>query len=106
MSRDWAVMRGAVRPGPSEGHKPMSPWVRWQWSLADRLVFRKIRETLGFDKIQVCVSGSAAVLADMVRFFFRLGLESLEGYGFRQETAPAPLNPPGGGAVGPGGRRV
>src|SRR2546427_6337510 len=73
--RDWALLMGALRTAAYERGKPPSPWVRWQWSVADRLVFRKIRETLGFDKIQVCVSGSAAVSPDMLRFFYGLCIE-------------------------------
>src|SRR5438309_8523679 len=73
----------------------MPPWVRWQWSLADRLVFRKIRETLGFDKIEVCVSGSAPISPEIIRFFYGIGLEILEGYGLTETTAPATFNRPG-----------
>ena len=102
--RDWALLMGALRTAAYERRKPPSPWVRWQWSLADRLVFRKIRATLGFDKIQICVSGSAAVSPDMLRFFYGLGLEILEGYGLTETTAPATFNRPGEarfGTVGP-----
>src|SRR5260370_4180061 len=84
-----------MRPAGYEHHKPMALWVRWQWSLADRLVFSKIRETLGFDKIEVCISGSAAVSPDMLRFFYGLGIEILEGYGLTETTAPATFNRPG-----------
>ena len=93
--RDWALLMGALRTAAYERGKAPSPWVRWQWSIADRLVFRKIRETLGFDKIQVCVSGSAAVSPDMLRFFYGLGIEILEGYGLTETTAPATFNRPG-----------
>jgi len=93
--RDWALLAGAMRTAAYEKGKPASPLVRWQWSLADRLVFRKIRETLGFDKIQICVSGSAAVSPDMLRFFYGLGIEILEGYGLTETTAPATFNRPG-----------
>ena len=95
MIRDWALLAGAMRTAAYEKGKPASPLVRWQWSLADRLVFRKIRETLGFDKIQICVSGSAAVSPDMLRFFYGLGIEILEGYGLTETTAPATFNRPG-----------
>ena len=95
MIRDWALLIGALRTAAYEQHQPPSPWVRWQWSLADKLVFAKIRETLGFDKIQVCVSGSAAVSPDMLRFFYGLGIEILEGYGLTETTAPATFNRPG-----------
>src|SRR6184192_1546348 len=90
--RDWALLMGALRTAAYERGKAPSPWVRWQWSIADRLVLRKIRETLGFDKIQVCVSGSAAVSPDMLRFFYGLGIEILEGYGLTETTAPATFN--------------
>jgi long-chain acyl-CoA synthetase len=93
--RDWALLMGALRTAAYEQRKAPSPWVQWQWSLADRLVFRKIRETLGFDKIRICISGSAAVSPDMLRFFYGLGLEILEGYGLTETTAPATFNRPG-----------
>jgi long-chain acyl-CoA synthetase len=93
--RDWALLMGAMRTAAYDRGKAPSPLVRWQWSLADRLVFRKIRETLGFDKIQICVSGSAAVSPDMLRFFYGLGIEILEGYGLTETTAPATFNRPG-----------
>ncbi len=95
MIRDWALLMGALRTAAYEHHKPMAPWVKWQWSLADTLVFSKIRETLGFDKIEVCISGSAAVSPDMLRFFYGLGIEILEGYGLTETTAPATFNRPG-----------
>jgi long-subunit acyl-CoA synthetase (AMP-forming) len=95
MIRDWALLMGALRTAAYEQHKAPSPWVKWQWSLADRLVFSKIRETLGFDKIEVCISGSAAVSPDMLRFFYGLGIEILEGYGLTETTAPATFNRPG-----------
>ena len=93
--RDWALLMGALRTAAYEKRKAPSPWVQWQWSLADRLVFRKIRATLGFDKIEVCISGSAAVSPDMLRFFYGLGIEILEGYGLTETTAPATFNRPG-----------
>jgi len=102
--RDWALLMGALRTAAYEQHKAPAPWVRWQWALADKLVFAKIRQTLGFDKIQICISGSAAVSPDMLRFFYGLGLEILEGYGLTETTAPATFNRPGEarfGTVGP-----
>ena len=98
--RDWALLMGALRTIAYDRGKTPSPWVQWQWSIADRLVFRRIRETLGFDKIQVCVSGSAAVSPDMLRFFYGLGIEILEGYGLTETTAPATFNRPGAARFG------
>src|SRR5207302_3617007 len=93
--RDWALLMGARRTAAYERGKSPSPLIAWQWTLADRLVFRSIRETLGLHKIQVCVIGSAAVSPDMLRTIYALGIEILEGYGLTETTAPATFNRPG-----------
>jgi long-chain acyl-CoA synthetase len=93
--RDWALVVAARKTAAYEhGVKP-SPWVGWQWAVADTLVYRKIRETLGFDQIRICVSGSAPVSPDILRFFYGLGVEILEGYGLTETTAPVTVNRPG-----------
>jgi long-chain acyl-CoA synthetase len=102
--RDWALLMGALRTAAYEHGKAPSPWVRWQWGMADRLVFSKIRERLGFDKVQICISGSAAVSPDILRFFYGLGIEILEGYGLTETTAPASFNRPGEARFGTVGR--
>jgi long-chain acyl-CoA synthetase len=102
--RNWALMMGALRTAAYEHGKAPSPWVQWQWALADRLVFSKIREKLGFDKVQICISGSAAVSPDILRFFYGLGIEILEGYGLTETTAPASFNRPGEARFGTVGR--
>src|SRR2546429_4482434 len=102
--RDWALMVGALRTAAYEHGKKPSPWVQWQWAAADRVVFSKIRERLGFDKVQICISGSAAVSPEILRFFYGLGIEILEGYGLTETTAPASFNRPGGARFGTVGR--
>jgi long-chain acyl-CoA synthetase len=93
--RDWALVVAARKTAAYERLAQPSTWLRWQWALADRLVYRKIRETLGFDQIRICVSGSAPVSPDILRFFFGLGVEILEGYGLTETTAPVTVNRPG-----------
>src|SRR5260370_16497003 len=94
MIRAGALRMGALRTAGYEHHKPMAPWVRWQWSLADRLVFSKIRETLGFDKIEVCISGSAPGSPHLLRVFSALGIQCPEGYSLTPPPPPATLHPP------------
>ncbi len=104
MMRDWALQLAARKTAAYERRTRPSPWIRGQWALADALVFRKIREQLGFDQIRICVSGSAPVSPDILRFFYGLGIEILEGYGLTETTAPATVNRPGQvrfGTVGP-----
>src|SRR5713226_1937595 len=40
--RDWALLMGALRTAAYDRHEAPSPWIRWQWALADKLVFAKI----------------------------------------------------------------
>src|SRR3989440_2673149 len=93
--RDWALLMGSLRTSAYEQAKQPPAWVRWQWALADRLVFAKIRKTLGFDELLICISGSAAISPDILRFFYGIGIEILEGYGLTETTAPATFNRPG-----------
>ena len=95
MIRDWALRVGANKTAAYEKGKPLSAWQRWQWSLADRLVFSRIKQTLGFDQLLICISGSAAISPEILRFFYGLGIEILEGYGLTETTAPATFNRPG-----------
>ncbi|MDQ6884728.1 MAG: long-chain fatty acid--CoA ligase [Candidatus Dormibacteraeota bacterium] len=102
--RDWALTIGALRTAAYDRRRKPSPWVAWQWGLADRIVFRKIREKIGLDQASICISGSAPVSPEMLRFFYGLGIEILEGYGLTETTAPASFNRPGEarfGTVGP-----
>lgn len=54
--------------------------------IADYLVFKKIRNKLG-GKIRLCISGSASLNDKIARFFDKVGILILEGYGLT-ETAP------------------
>jgi long-chain acyl-CoA synthetase len=93
--RDWALRLGARRTQSYERGTALSPWFRWQYALADRLVFAPIRKRLGFDELLICISGSAAISPQILRFFYGLGIEILEGYGLTETTAPATFNRPG-----------
>ena len=94
---DWAVgvaeLRGRLLP---DGHR-LSMAQKLQSRLAERLVFAKIREGLG-GRFRFVVSGSAALRADIGRFFYGLGLPILEGYGLT-ETAPVLCVTPVAGPV-------
>lgn len=77
--------------------------LRAKFALFDRLVYSKLRETMG-GNVRYAVSGSAPLGPRLGYFFRGLGVKILEGYGLTETTAPATVNLPGRikvGTVGP-----
>jgi long-chain acyl-CoA synthetase len=99
----WAIAVGEARARAELRGKEPGMFARLQSSLADRLVFEKIRAGVG-GRIRFFVSGSAPLAVSTAEFFYAVGLPILEGYGLT-ETAPAlavnPLHKPRAGTVGP-----
>ena len=62
--------------------------------LADKLVLRKIQERFG-GRIRFFISGSAALNADVARWFDAAGMLILEGYGLTESSAASFVNRPG-----------
>lgn len=64
----------------------LSPWLKFQRSVADKMVFVKLRAKLG-GRIRFMVSGGAPLNAKINSFFYAAGMNVLEGYGLT-ETSP------------------
>jgi len=76
--------------------------LKMQETVADGLVFSKIRDKVG-GRLRLAVSGSAALPSHIARFFHAIGVPLIEGYGLT-ETSPVitvnPLDAPRFGSVG------
>jgi long-chain acyl-CoA synthetase len=75
-----------------------------QYRLADRLVTSKIKQALGFDRVQELFSGAAPIAPDVLEFFSSLDLPIHEIYGQSEDSGPTSCNLSGRtkiGTVGP-----
>jgi len=54
-------------------------------SLADRLVFRKIKNAFG-GRVRACITGAAPISLDILEFFWGAGMPLYEGYGMTEAT--------------------
>jgi long-chain acyl-CoA synthetase len=90
---DWAFRVGhRVAELRRAGREPPR-LLRAQHSLADRLVFSKLRERFG-GRVRFFVSGSAALSSEVSKFFHAAGVLILEGYGLTETSAASFVNRP------------
>jgi long-chain acyl-CoA synthetase len=78
-------------------------WLWLQFTLADRLVLRKVREGLG-GRLRVTVSGAAPLHPSLCEFYVSCGIAMLEGIGMTENTGISNVNRPARikpGTVGP-----
>jgi long-chain acyl-CoA synthetase len=56
------------------------------YHLAYFVVFRKLKERLGFDRVRLGVSGAAPISHEILKFFQSIGIPIREGYGMTETT--------------------
>ncbi len=81
-ARDIAISQARMKADGQE----TGAWFKFQYALADKLVFGKLRAKLG-GRIQMMISGGAPLNMKINQFFNGAGLNILEGYGLT-ETSP------------------
>ncbi len=86
----WARKKGLEAGYAAQENLPAPSMI----GLADKLVFSKVREKLGFDRCRLFISTAAPISMDSLEFFHSLGVPVTEVYGMSECTGPATLSLP------------
>jgi long-chain acyl-CoA synthetase len=87
----WAIRIGTDYIDRKQQHKSIPPGLAAQYRIADRLIFRKIRQATG-GRLRLFVSGGGALSPEVNRFFWAVGLPILEGYGLTEASPVLTVN--------------
>jgi long-chain acyl-CoA synthetase len=101
----WALRTGARSSALRSSGGTLSPLLRAQSALADKLVFSKVRERLG-GRLWVGISGAAPLGVDVLEFFHSLNMLVIEGYGLTETSSSLSVNDPDDYRFGTVGRAV
>ncbi len=102
---DWARGVGQRWTRKRLAGEPLPAWLRWQYALADKLVFAKLRARTG-GRVRFFVSGGAPLAPHINEFFYSAGLMILEGYGLTETSPVIAVNTPEHFRIGSVGRPV
>ncbi len=100
----WALSVGGARDRRIQSGQSIPPLLALQWSVASSLVFGKVRQAGGFQRLKYFVSGGAALAPATADFFHAAGMPIIEGYGMTEAAPIISVNRPGKyktGTVGP-----
>jgi long-subunit acyl-CoA synthetase (AMP-forming) len=86
----WARKKGLAGAYAAQEGQPMPSF----YGVANKLVFSKVREKLGFNRCRFFISTAAPIAMDTLEFFLSLGLPVTEVYGMSECTGPATVSLP------------
>ncbi len=98
----WA--RGVGRRKVEAQQRGDSP--PWNYELARKLVFSKVRDKLGLDRARICATSTAPIARETLDFFASLDVPLLEVYGMSECTGPTTLSLPDDFRLGTVGKPI
>lgn len=87
----WAIKAGQRAVPLRQARRSVPLGLRWQLAIADRLVFRRLREAFG-GRLQLALSGGAPIDATVVTFFHAIGIPLIEAWGLTETTTALTVN--------------
>lgn len=102
---DWALQI-AAEAVPWKAHQQDPSWIlKWKWSVANRIVYSKIREGLG-GRLRIFYSGGAPLAKELAEFFWAVDVPVYQGYGLTESSPVISTNTPKANKVGTVGRPI
>ena len=87
----WAERVGRTASRLRQARRPLPLHLRLQWAIADRLVFRRIRDIFG-GRVRYFLSSSAPISLEIIEFFHAAGMLILEAWGQTEVSCFATIN--------------
>jgi long-chain acyl-CoA synthetase len=81
-----ALKIGRRRADYKMNFKPVPVHISVLYYLAHFIVFWKLKERMGFDRLRVAYSGAAPIAPEILHFFQSIGVNLMEGYGQTEGT--------------------
>jgi long-chain acyl-CoA synthetase len=87
----WAIAVGREASRRRQQGGEVTGALAWKNAVADRLVFRKIRDRMG-GRLRFFISGGAPLSREIAEFLHSLGVLILEGYGLTETSTVTAVN--------------
>lgn len=81
-----ALTIGKKRASLRMNFKPVPVYLDILYRIMYLIVFAKLKERLGFDRLRIAYSGAAPISPDVLHFFQSIGVNLVEGYGQTEGT--------------------
>jgi long-chain acyl-CoA synthetase len=91
----WAMGVAAQNLPYVCSNRPLTGMLAFKFNLADKLVFGKLKEAIGLNKLRFAISGGGPLSVSDAEFFIGMGITILEGFGLTETTPVTHFNRPG-----------
>lgn len=87
----WAKRVGIQVAEARQRKRPIGGWLSIKHAIADKLVFKKLRDRMG-GRLRSFICGGAPLAKDVAKFFTAAGVQVIEGYGLTETFAAMTAN--------------
>ena len=102
---DWAIRVAKESVRWKAYDEKAALFLRLRWTIADRIVYSKIREGIG-GRFRAFISGGGPLSRELAEFFWSVGVPVYQGYGLTETSPVVSANCPGANKVGSVGKPI